>query len=168
MARLKLTLEYDGTEFRGWARQPTGRTVEGVVREALDTVVPQWGALAVAGRTDTGVHATGQVVSLDAVGGPPVERFPEAVNAVLPDDVAVIAAETAAESFHARFSATGRTYRYVVLATRTRAPLRARGPSGGPGRSSEARLAACAAALVGEHDFTRLHADRDTARGLSP
>ena len=69
--RLKLTLEYDGTAFRGWARQPGLRTVEGVVREALDAVFPRWDDLAVAGRTDTGVHATGQVASVDAEGGPP-------------------------------------------------------------------------------------------------
>ena len=68
MPTLQLTLEYDGTDFRGWARQPSLRTVEGVLREVLDGVLPQWGGLAVAGRTDTGVHATGQVASLDAEG----------------------------------------------------------------------------------------------------
>jgi len=67
---LKLTLEYDGTGFRGWARQPGERTVEGVLREALDAVYGRWGHLAVAGRTDTGVHASAQVASLVADGGP--------------------------------------------------------------------------------------------------
>jgi tRNA pseudouridine38-40 synthase len=151
---LRLTLEYDGTDFRGWARQPTLRTVEGVLREVLDRVLPQWGGLAVAGRTDTGVHATGQVVSLDAEGGPPVDRLPDALNTALPDDVAVIAAETAPEGFHARFSATGRSYRYVVLARHARAPLRARRAFWWPRPIDEEALAACAAALAGEHDFT--------------
>ena len=68
---LKLTLEYDGTGFRGWARQPGLRTVEGVVRDALDAVFPRWDGLAVAGRTDSGVHATGQVASVVVDGGPP-------------------------------------------------------------------------------------------------
>ena len=72
MPTLRLTLEYDGTGFRGWARQPGERTVEGVLRDALDAVVPGWRGLAVAGRTDAGVHATGQVASLDAEGGPPL------------------------------------------------------------------------------------------------
>ena len=112
---LKLTLEYDGTGFRGWARQPGERTVEGVVREALDDVFPQWDTLAVAGRTDAGVHATGQVASVSVEGGPPVANVAEALTGTLPDDVAVLSAEHADEEFHARFSAQSRSYRYRVL-----------------------------------------------------
>jgi len=151
---VRLTLEYDGTGFRGWARQPGERTVEGVVREALDAVVPSWSGLAVAGRTDAGVHATGQVASMDVDGGPPVERLAGALNTALPHDVAVVAAEEAAAGFHARFSATARSYRYVVLARRERAPLRARRALWWPRPLDLAALEACAAALVGEHDFT--------------
>jgi tRNA pseudouridine38-40 synthase len=151
---LRLTLEYDGTGFRGWARQPGERTVEGVVRESLDALVPGWSGLAVAGRTDAGVHATGQVASLELEGGPPVERLAEALNAVLPEDLAAVDARTAPAGFHARFSATGRSYRYVVLARRTRAPLRARRSLWWPRPLDEAALHACAAALLGEHDFT--------------
>ena len=73
--RLKLTLEYEGTRFRGWAAQPNLRTVEGVVRDALGWVYGSWERLAVAGRTDTGVHALGQVASVEVEGGPPV-RMP--------------------------------------------------------------------------------------------
>jgi tRNA pseudouridine38-40 synthase len=154
MPRLKLTLEYDGTGFRGWARQPRARTVEDAVRDGLDAVIPTWSGLAVAGRTDTGVHATGQIASLDGEGGPPVARLPEALNAVLPDDVAILAAEEAPADFHARFSATGRSYRYVVLDSRVRAPLRARRALWWPRPVDEDALVGCAAALVGEHDFT--------------
>ena len=154
MALLRLTLEYDGTGFRGWARQPGRRTVEGVLRDALDSVLPGWSDLAVAGRTDAGVHATGQVASVDAAAGPPVPRLPEALNAALPDDVAVVAAEEAPELFHARFSATARSYRYVVLARRERAPLRARRALWWPRPVDEDALEACAALLPGEHDFT--------------
>jgi tRNA pseudouridine38-40 synthase len=154
VASLRLTLEYDGTGFRGWARQPGERTVEGVVREALDAVLPHWEGLAVAGRTDAGVHATGQVVSLDGDGGPPVERLPEALNGELPDDVAVVGAAEAPVGFHARFSATGRSYRYIVLDRRERAPLRSRRALWWPRPLEEDALGACAAALVGEHDFT--------------
>jgi len=154
VATLRLTLEYDGTGFRGWARQPGERTVEGVLREALDAVLPSWNGLAVAGRTDAGVHATGQVASLDAEGGPPFERLAEALNTALPHDVAVLAAEEAPEGFHARFSAAARSYRYVVLARRERRPLRARRALWWPRPVDAAELEACAAALVGEHDFT--------------
>jgi tRNA pseudouridine38-40 synthase len=154
VATLRLTLEYDGTGFRGWARQPGERTVEGVMREALDEVVPRWEDLAVAGRTDAGVHARGQVASLDADGGPPVEQFAEAVNTALPDDVAVVGAAVAPDGFHARFSAVARSYRYVVLDRRERAPLRSCRALWWPRPLDEAALGTCAAALVGEHDFT--------------
>jgi tRNA pseudouridine38-40 synthase len=151
---LRLTLEYDGAGFRGWARQPGERTVEGALRDALDAVLPRWDGLAVAGRTDAGVHATGQVASLDAEGGPPPERLAEALNTVLPADVAVVAAAEAPPSFHARFSAIGRSYRYVVLNRRERAPLRARRALWWPRPLDEDALEASAASLVGEHDFT--------------
>jgi len=150
---LKLTLEYDGTGFRGWARQPELRTVEGVVREALDAVFPRWRGLAVAGRTDAGVHATGQVASVEVEGGPPAERAGEALNAALPEDVAVLAAEEAPAGFHARFSARSRSYRYRVLARRTRSPLEARRALWWPRSVDPDALAAAAALLPGEHDF---------------
>jgi tRNA pseudouridine38-40 synthase len=152
--KLKLALEYDGTGFRGWARQPGERTVEGVLREALDAVFPRWDGLAVAGRTDAGVHATGQVASIDAEGGPPSERAAEALNAALPDDVAVLAAEEAPEGFHARFSAVSRAYRYRVLARRTRSPLEAQRALWWPRPVDLGALSAAAALVRGEHDFT--------------
>jgi tRNA pseudouridine38-40 synthase len=155
VATLRLTLEYDGTAFKGWARQPGARTVEGALREALDAVLPVWDGLAVAGRTDAGVHATGQVASLEANGGgPPVGRLAEALNTVLPDDIGVVGAEKAPEGFHARFSATGRGYRYVVLNRRQRSPLRARRALWWARQLDDEALHACAALLVGEHDFT--------------
>ena len=110
--RLRLTLEYDGTDFRGWAAQPGERTVEGTLEVAMDGVFDAWGPMAVAGRTDAGVHATGQVVSLDIDGGPPADRVAHALNALLPDDVSVRAAENVAPDFHARHSAVSRSYRY--------------------------------------------------------
>ena len=155
MATLRLTLEYDGTGFKGWARQPGARTVEGALHGALDAILPGWDGLAVAGRTDAGVHATGQVASLEANGGgPPVDRLAEALNAVLPDDVAVVGAEEAREGFHARFSATGRGYRYVVLDRRERSPLRARRALWWPRQLDDEALHASAALLVGQRDFT--------------
>ena len=154
MTTVRLTLEYDGTGFRGWARQPGERTVEAVLREALDAVVPSWSGLAVAGRTDTGVHATGQVASLDVEGGPPLDRLAAALSTALPEDVAVVAAELAPDGFHARFSATARSYRYVVLSATHRSPLRARRALWWPRPLDEPALHASAALLPGEHDFT--------------
>ena len=150
--RLKLTLEYDGTGFRGWARQPGLRTVEGVVRDALDAVFPRWNDLAVAGRTDTGVHATGQVASVDVEGGPPLEHASEALTAALPEDVAVSAVEEAPDGFHARFSARSRSYRYRVHTGR-RSPLDARRSLQWTRPIDASALSAASQLLVGEHDF---------------
>jgi tRNA pseudouridine38-40 synthase len=150
---LKLTVEYDGTGFHGWARQPDRRTVEGVFRAALDSTYPGHDGLAVAGRTDAGVHATGQVVSVRVAGGPPVERAAAALNTVLPDDVSVIAAEVAPDGFHARFSAAGRAYRYVILNRRERSALLARRCLWWPRSLELDPLREAAGLLVGEHDF---------------
>src|SRR6266487_992430 len=96
--RLRLTLEYDGTPFRGWAMQPDLPTVEGALRQALAVTFASYEHLAVAGRTDTGVHALGQVASVDVEGGPPPARVAAALNTRLPDEISVVeAAETAPE-----------------------------------------------------------------------
>ncbi len=151
--RLKLTLEYDGTDFHGWARQPGLRTVEGVLREVLTTVLADPDGLAVAGRTDTGVHALGQVVTLHAASGPPPARLPEALNAHLPDDVSVVAAEEAADDFHARFSARSRSYVYRLHRRRVSSPFERRRSWWWPRPLDVDRLRAQAALLTGEHDF---------------
>ena len=150
---LKLILEYDGTGFSGWAPQPGLRTVEGVLRDALDTVYPRWDRLAVAGRTDTGVHAKAQVASLEVEGGPPSERTAEALNSALPEDVAVVDAEEAHDGFHARFSARSRSYRYRVLAGGPRSALAARRALWWPYPVDVDGLLAAAEILRGEHDF---------------
>ena len=154
MSTLKLTLEYDGTGFRGWARQPGERTVEGVLGEALEAVFPGWSRVAVAGRTDTGVHATGQVASVSANGGPPAERALDALNSALPDDVAVVGAEEVEPGFHARFSARSRAYRYRILRRRVRSPLATRRALWWPRPLDLDALRDAAALLPGEHDFT--------------
>jgi tRNA pseudouridine38-40 synthase len=151
---VRLTLEYDGTAFSGWAAQPGLRTVEGEVRAALDRVYPRWDRLAVAGRTDAGVHALGQVASLQADGGPPPERAAQALNAVLPDDVAVVASERAPDGFSARFSATGRSYRYRIWRRETHSPLELRRSLWWPRPVDEPALEASAVLVLGEHDFT--------------
>jgi len=151
--RLKLTLEYDGSGFRGWAAQPGLRTVEGELRAALEQVFSQVANLGAAGRTDTGVHALAQVVSVDVDGGPPPERAAEALNTVLPEDVAVLAADEAAPDFHARHSARARSYRYRIWRRRTPSPFEQRRSWWYPRRLDEERLADSAELLLGGHDF---------------
>jgi len=151
--RLRLTLEYDGTGFHGWAAQPGLRTVEGSLREALERVFPSWSSLAIAGRTDTGVHALANVASVEVDGGPPPERAADALNAELPDDVAVSASSEAEADFHARHSARARSYRYRVLRRRARSPFEARRAWWYPYPLDEERLAESADLILGEHDF---------------
>ena len=153
MAVVKLTLEYDGTDFAGWAAQPEQRTVEGELRNALDEVFPGWTGLGVAGRTDAGVHALGQVASFTGSTGPPPQRAPVALNGVLPGDVAAIAAEEAEEGFHARFSAKGRSYVYRIWRRETSSPFERRRSLWWPRPLDEDALVTSAASLLGEHDF---------------
>ena len=150
---LKLTLAYDGGAFHGWAAQPGLRTVESVVRAALAAVYREATGLAIAGRTDTGVHALANVATVDVRGGPPRERAAEALNSELPDDVAVISTEEAPADFHARFSARARSYRYRIWRSRTRSPFETGRSWWYPPPLDLAWLDAQAGALPGEHDF---------------
>jgi tRNA pseudouridine38-40 synthase len=111
------------------------------------------GSLAVAGRTDRGVHALAQVASVEVVGGPPVERAAEALNGVLPDDVAVVAVEEAAPDFHARHSARARSYRYRIYRRREPSPFEQDRSWWHPRPLDEHRLADAADSLIGRHDF---------------
>jgi len=151
--RLRLTIEYDGTPFRGWAAQPGQPTVEGALRDALAGTFASYDRLAVAGRTDTGVHALGNVATVDVEGGPPAERAAEALNTRLPDEVSVIAAEEAPDRFHARHSALARSYLYRLFTRKTPSPFEHRRSWWVPRPLDEAALVAAAALLPGAHDF---------------
>jgi tRNA pseudouridine38-40 synthase len=142
--RLRATIAYDGTDFRGWAPQPGMRTVGGVLAEALGGA-----GLVVAGRTDAGVHATANVISFDADRELPAP----AVNTKLPNDVAVIEMGRAGDGFDARADARGRSYVYRINNGRAIDPLMRRFELFHPRRVDDDALAACAAALVGRHDF---------------
>jgi tRNA pseudouridine38-40 synthase len=151
--RIRLTIEYDGTPFSGWAAQPGRPTVEQALRNALSETFAAVDRLAVAGRTDTGVHALGNVVSVDVEGGPPPERAAAALNTRLPDEISVIAAEEAAAGFHARHAALARSYRYRIFTRSTASPFELR-RSWWITRPLDAdALNAAARLLVGEHDF---------------
>src|SRR5205823_5503374 len=113
----------------------------------------RWSELVVAGRTDTGVHALANVASVEVEGGPPAERAREALNAELPDDVAVVEASEAAPDFHARHSARARSYRYRVYRRPARSPFETRRSWWYPHALDEERLGESADLLLGEHDF---------------
>jgi tRNA pseudouridine38-40 synthase len=145
----RLLLEYDGSDFAGWARQPGLRTVQGVLEDALATLLQREVALTVAGRTDAGVHARGQVASHD---GPAADAH--RLNGVLPPDVRVLASEAAAEDFNARFDAKARAYRYRVWTRRAESPFERGRALHWPHGLDRGALDACAALLAGTHDFT--------------
>jgi tRNA pseudouridine38-40 synthase len=145
----KLTLAYDGGPFNGWAVQPGQRTVAGELAVALQTVLRQEVSLVVAGRTDRGVHALGQVVSYEG----PLPSL-RSVNALLPDEIAVLGAEEAADGFSARHDARSRSYVYRVLARPTPSPFETGRALWWSYPVDRAALDACAAALAGTHDFT--------------
>jgi tRNA pseudouridine38-40 synthase len=145
----RLTLEYDGTPFAGWAAQPGERTVCSELEHALFTVLREPVRLTVAGRTDRGVHALGQVVSYDG----PLPSL-RSINAVLPDEIAVLAAEEAPDGFSARHDAVSRAYLYRLLARPAPSPFERHRALWWPHPLDEEALHACAARLTGPHDFT--------------
>ncbi len=153
MPTVRLDIEYDGRGFRGWARQPGLRTVQGELESALATVLREPVELTVAGRTDTGVHARGQVASFETPAPPPAD-LARGLNGVGPDDVAVAVAAVVADGFDARRDARSRTYRYRLLARRAPSPFERRRALWWPHRVDREALDACAAALPGSHDFT--------------
>ena len=151
--RLRLLVAYDGAPFSGFARQRGRRTVQGELEAALSRLAKQPVTTVGAGRTDAGVHALGQVASFEADGGPPPERAALALNGVLPDDVAAVESEAAPDGFSARFSATGRSYRYRVWRRAVDSPLERRRAFWVPRAVDEDALSASAGLLSGEHDF---------------
>ena len=151
----KLTIEYDGSDFCGWARQPGERTVQEELERSLRTVLGDRDGeggplqLTVAGRTDRGVHAWAQVASYAHEAVDPLR-----LNGLLPADIAVLASEPAVPGFDARRHARSRTYCYRVLARRTRSVFERRRAYWWFAKVDRGALAECAAALLGRHDFT--------------
>ena len=145
----RLLLEYDGSDFGGWARQPGVRTVQATVEDALATVLRREVSLTVAGRTDRGVHARGQVASHEGDAAPLRN-----LNALLPPDVAALASDAAPDGFDARRDARSRTYRYRLHTRSTPNPFEQLRALWWPRALDREALDACAAALVGTHDFT--------------
>jgi tRNA pseudouridine38-40 synthase len=153
MSSVRLEIEYDGSGFRGWARQPGLRTVQWELETALETVLREPIQLTVAGRTDTGVHALGQVASFETQAEVPRD-LARRLSGVGPDDIAVTAAATMGDGFDARRDAKSRTYRYRIFARRTSSPFERGRALWWPHRVDREALDDCAAALMGTHDFT--------------
>lgn len=159
MARFKLTIEYDGTPFAGWQRQAGQMSVQEAVETAIERFCGEKVAIQAAGRTDSGVHALGQVVSFDLSGDRDPFRVREALNYHLkPHPVAVVEAEAVGDDFEARFSAIARHYEYRILNRRARAALEAGRVWHVPMPLDADAMHAAAQLILGQHDFTTFRA----------
>lgn len=168
MTAIALKVAYDGTDFAGFQRQAAARTVQGELETAIGRLSGETASelrLRAAGRTDAGVHATGQVVSFLTRRDWPAEQWLKALNSVLPADVSVRAAMPVDPGFHPRRQATGRSYRYQVLVRAVRCPLRRRTHHRVDALEHEAAMVEAWQELVGTHDFAAFRSAGSTDRG---
>ncbi|WP_417761623.1 tRNA pseudouridine(38-40) synthase TruA [Shewanella sp.] len=156
--RIALGVEYDGNGFFGWQRQNEVDSVQGQLERVLSQIANEPIELQCAGRTDAGVHATGQVVHFDTNAVRNVGAWTMGVNANLPDNIAVRWAQEVDDEFHARFSATARRYRYIIFNHNYRPGILRRGVSHYHGELDEQKMHHAAQQLIGEHDFTSFRA----------
>ena len=156
--RIALGIEYDGTAYNGWQRQKTGLGVQQRVEEALGLVADHPVEVTCAGRTDTGVHATGQVVHFDTTSTRQDRGWLLGANSNLPDDISVMWSHRVEDDFHARFSATGRNYRYRILNRLERSALYRHRAWWVYADLDAERMHRAAQALVGRHDFSAYRA----------
>lgn len=156
--KIALGVEYDGRSFCGWQSQPDGRTVQDTLQLALSRIAQDNIAVVAAGRTDTGVHALEQVVHFDTQTKRPLTAWVRGVNSMLPESVAVLWAHPVPDEFHARFSAHGRSYRYVLINRATRLAIHV-GKAGWYHAPLDVNaMQAAAQLLIGEHDFSAFRA----------
>ena len=166
---LRIVVEYDGTAFSGWQRQPGMRTVQGCLEDAIRDMTGETVFVRGAGRTDAGVHAEAQVASFPLEARIPTGGLLRGLNSILPPDVAITDVADADAAFDARFSARGKIYRYVVWNHLVRSPRRARTSWHVRSPLDMTVMREAAAALVGEHDFRAFRAsdcERRTTRRI--
>ena len=153
MRNLKLTLQYDGTNYIGWQRQPSGTSIQALLEDALAPIEGTAVTVHGAGRTDAGAHALAQVASVNMEASLDTQTLGRALNAALPEDVRVIGVEEMPADFHARFSATGKTYEYRIVNAGFVDAFLFRYVWHVPQKLNVEAMGAAAALLVGAHDF---------------
>ena len=158
MPRIALTLEYDGSQYHGWQRQATVDSVQARLETALSKVADSPVETVCAGRTDAGVHASHQVVHFDTPAIRPERAWILGVTQALPPDISILSAQVVDPEFHARFSATARSYRYIILNRLTRSALYGGRVTWWRGPLSEEAMHEAGQYLIGEHDFSSFRA----------
>ena len=152
--RVKLVLEYDGTDFCGWQIQPEKRTVQEELERAIERLTGKRSGVVGSGRTDSGVHAKMQVAHFDTdFTSIPADRYASALDSVLPPDVKVLKSEAAEENFHARFSAKRKTYEYKIYYSAVERPLKERYAARVVVPLDAEKMNRACGYLIGEHDF---------------
>jgi len=158
MPRIRLILQYHGARYHGWQVQPGQPTIQGTLQNALAKIAAAPVSLVASGRTDSGVHALAQVAHFDSDRVLPTETWPRALNANLPDDIVVLAADQVDDQFHARYLAVGKHYRYRILNRPIRCPFRRDRSWHIPQALNVAAMAEAANHLTGDHDYTSFRA----------
>ena len=154
MRNIKLVLEYDGTNYHGWQTQPNVPTIQDTIADALAKLTKTPIQIIGAGRTDTGVHAEGQVANFQTASQMPIAAFQKGLNATLPRDIIVCSATEVPPAFHARFSATSRRYRYTILNREYPTALSRHTSYFFPTALDARRANQVCQILVGKHDFS--------------
>jgi len=164
MRNIRLTLQYDGTNYFGWQRQAsTGDTIQAIVEKALSRILQEKIHITAAGRTDTGVHARQQVANFKTSNPISLRKLQYGLNALLPEDIKIAAMANVPPDFHSRFSATGKTYQYTILnQSHSDVFVRTQVYHYGIAKLNISRMRAAARLLVGRHDFTSFKATGTT------
>lgn len=160
MATIKLTIEYEGTAYAGWQRQPNGITIQAVLEDALFKITQQHTPAVGAGRTDSGVHALGQVVSFHSDKSLVGAQWAPALNSYLPKDITVISSEQVSDDFHARFSAKGKVYEYRITTQASRPALHRHQTWHFPHPLDTDAIHRAMSQFLGTHDFTSFRGQR--------
>lgn len=171
MRNIKVTLAYDGAKFHGWQMQPGIPTIQGALADAVQKITQERSAIHGASRTDTGVHALGQVASFKTRSALSAAELQRALNALLPPEIRIVAAEEMGPDFHARWQSLEKTYHYRIFRGPVLPPFEYRRMLHYPYPLDEAAMGAAAKCFVGEHDFSSFAASsgsEETDRDRSP
>lgn len=166
MRNIKLLIQYDGTNYHGWQIQPGQKTVQGVLQNKLSRIIKADVLVSGAGRTDSGVHALGQVASFKTESGMTVEQFKIALNSILPRDIAISNVQEVDSNFHARYSAKGRTYIYTILNGKTPSAFLANYTYQVPKTINIKSMSAACETLVGTQDFSSFASTGDSVKNF--
>lgn len=164
MKNVKLTIEYDGTNFSGWQIQPNARTIQEDIEKGLKKIIKKQIKINGSGRTDAGVHALGQVANFKDEFTIPIEKIPRALNAVLPDDISIKEAIEVPENFHARYSAKGKRYIYKIYNGQLRSALLRNHAYFTAYTLNVEKMKEAAKHFTGEHDFKGFMASRTSVK----